>query len=167
MTFLPTLRYADVFYGLRTEHLERIEAICVEVAVDQGKMVFHENTSGSEMYIVSRGVVEIQVDPGTLGLETDAVPTTIATLRRGQGFGEVVLVDQGLRSAGARVAAADTRLLVIKRVDLVALCEQDYELGYLLMRNIAADMAFKMRSADLAVREQLLWVSGGSGSRDR
>ncbi len=71
------------------------------------------------------------------------------------------------RSAGARVAAHDTRLLVIKRVDLVALCEQDYELGYLLMRNIAADMAFKMRSADLAVREQLLWVSGGSDSRYR
>ena len=37
MTFLPTLRYADVFYGLRTEHLERIEAICDQVVLDQGE----------------------------------------------------------------------------------------------------------------------------------
>jgi hypothetical protein len=30
-------------------------------------------------------------------------------------------------------------------------------LGYRLMRNIAADLAFKIRGTDLAIREQLLW----------
>ena len=165
MIYLATLQDADIFYGLRHEHLERIEAICREVVLGQGTIVLQENTSGDEMFIVARGAVEIQVDPGMLGLETDTGPTTIATLRKGQVFGEVVLVDQGLRSAGVRVAVDNTHLLVIKREDLIALCEQDHELGYLLMRNIAADMAFKIRGADLMVREQLLSRSGDPGRR--
>jgi len=59
------------------------------------------------------------------------------------------------------VATNKAQLLVIKRADLVALCEQDYKLGYLLMRNIAAEMAFKIRGTDLIVREQLLWRPRG------
>jgi CRP/FNR family cyclic AMP-dependent transcriptional regulator len=156
-THLPTLKYADIFYGLSTEHLERIDAICSELAPEQDTVLFEENSPGGEMYIVARGSVEIQVDPAMLGLDTDTGPTTIATLRKGQVFGEVTLVDQGLRSASAKIAAGNTLLLVLKRDDLISLCEQDFELGYLVMRNIAADLAFKIRGADLMVREQLLW----------
>jgi CRP-like cAMP-binding protein len=109
------------------------------------------------MYLISRGAVDILVDPAMLGLETDINPTTVATLRKGQIFGEVVLVDEGLRSATAQVAQENTVLLVIQRDDLIHLCEQDYKLGYMVMRNIAADLAFKIRGTDLMVREQSLW----------
>jgi hypothetical protein len=30
-------------------------------------------------------------------------------------------------------------------------------LGYRLMRNIAADLAFKIRGTDLVIRDRLLW----------
>jgi CRP/FNR family cyclic AMP-dependent transcriptional regulator len=160
MTHLPTLKYADIFYGLRTDQLERIAAVCTELAPEKDTVLFKENSPGDEMYIVARGSIEIQVDPAMIGLSTEAGPTTIATLRKGEVFGEVVMVDQGLRSASAKVAAPNTQLLVIKRGDLLALCEQDYEFGYMLMRNIAADLAFKIRGADLMVREQLLWRPG-------
>jgi CRP-like cAMP-binding protein len=82
---------------------------------------------------------------------------TIATLRGGQAFGEIALVDQGLRSAGARSAAENTRLLVIPRAKLLNLCDNHPELGYRVMRNVAAELALKMRGADLTIREQLLW----------
>jgi CRP-like cAMP-binding protein len=161
MSFLHTLRDADVFYGLEPEHLARIEAICTEMTLPKGTLVFAENSPGDEMYVVTSGAVEIQVDPAMLGSEIDTRPTTIATMRKGQVFGEIVLVDQGLRSAAAKVAEEGTHLLSIKRADLLSLCEQDYELGYLLMRNIAEDMAFKIRGTDLMVREQLLWRPNG------
>jgi len=160
MTYISMLRYADIFYEMRTEHLERVEAICTEIVLDAGEIVLQENTRGDDMYIVASGAVEIQVDPGMLGLEANTEPTTIATLRKGQVFGEVVLVDRGLRSATAKVSMDGTRLLQLKRDDLIALCKQDYEFGYLLMRNIAADMAFKIRGADLMVREHLVWEAG-------
>jgi CRP-like cAMP-binding protein len=131
------------------------------VTLEKGTVIFEENSPGDKMYVVIRGAVDVQVDPKTLGLETDTGPTTIATLRQGQTFGELVLVDQGLRSASAQVATRTARLFVIKRNDLISLCEQDYKLGYLIMRNIAAEMAFKIRGTDLIVREQLLWRPRG------
>jgi CRP/FNR family cyclic AMP-dependent transcriptional regulator len=156
---LPVLRDADVFYNLSAEQLERIAAICTMIRPSKGTILLRENCPGDEMYLISSGSVDVLVDPAMLGLKTDAAPTTVATLRRGQTFGEVVLVDEGLRSAIVRVAEDNTVLLSIRRDDLIRLCEQDYELGYLIMRNIAADLAFKIRSTDLMVREQSLWHS--------
>ena len=154
---LPVLQDADVFYNLSIEQLERISAICTTIRPSKGAIILQENHPGDEMYLISRGSVDILVDPAMLGLETDARPTTVSTLRRGQTFGEVVLVDKGLRSATVQVAEDNTVLLTMRRDDLIRLCEQDYELGYLIMRNIAADLAFKIRSTDLMVREQSLW----------
>lgn len=154
---LHQLEQADVFYDLDTEQLEKVQAICTRVTLEKDTVIFEENSPGDKMYVVIRGAIDVRVDPKTLGLETDTEPTTIATLRHGQAFGEIVLVDQGLRSASAQVASKTAQLFVIKRDDLISLCEQDYKLGYLIMRNIAAEMAFKIRGTDLIVREQLLW----------
>ncbi|MBN1934135.1 MAG: cyclic nucleotide-binding domain-containing protein [Anaerolineae bacterium] len=154
---LHILKNTDILDTLDDDQLERIANICTQVNLAQDTIIFGENTPGDEMYIVVRGTVAIQVDPSILGMETEAGPTTITTLRRGQVFGEVVLVDRGLRTAAAKVAQDNTQLLVLKRDDLLMLCEEDYKLGYLLMRNIAAEMAFKIRGTDLLVREQLLW----------
>ena len=162
MSHLTALKDADIFYSLTGEQLSKIAAICTEIALSEDTTVFGENSLGDELYVVAQGTVEIQVDPAMLGPETSTGPKTVATLRRGQAFGEVALVDQGLRSASVRVVEDGTRLLVIRRSDLIALCEQDYQLGYMIMRNIATDMAFKIRNADLVVREQLLWRPGES-----
>ncbi|MCX7681640.1 MAG: cyclic nucleotide-binding domain-containing protein [Anaerolineae bacterium] len=158
--YVNILRQADIFYDLTEAQLERIAAICSEVTPDEGEMIFEENSSGDELYVVANGVVDILVSPAIIQSALAGQlpgPMTIATIRRGQTFGEVALVDQGLRSASARCAAKKTLLLVIPRAELLKLCDADPHLGYRLMRNIAADLAFKIRGTDLAIREQLLW----------
>lgn len=154
------LQQVDIFDELSDEHLERLASVCRELTYNEvGKIIVRENSPSDELYIIVKGMVEIVVDPSLLGMEMPSSPgpTTVATLRRGQTFGEVGLVDQGLRSASARVATKETLLLAIGRRDLLRLCQEDYELGYLLMRNIASDLAFKIRNTDLMVREQLFW----------
>ena len=90
-------------------------------------------------------------------LEAGSENKTIATLRRGQSFGEVALVDEGLRSASACASQKDTRLLIIPRDKLIMLCDTYPQLGYRLMYNLAADLAMKIRNTDLRIREQLLY----------
>jgi CRP/FNR family transcriptional regulator, cyclic AMP receptor protein len=151
------LSQADIFDELTPTQLELIASICAERHYQATDVIFEENTPGDEMYIIASGEVQIQVDPALIGRESTIGSQTIATLRRGQSFGEVSLVDEGLRSASARCSQQDTHLIVIPRDKLMLLCDTYPQLGYKLMRNLAADLAMKIRHTDLQIRERLTW----------
>lgn len=157
MSVASILSHADIFDELTSTQLELVSSICDERHYQASDVIFEENTVGNEMYVISSGAVDIQVDPALIGSENTQGSFTIATFRRGQVFGEVALVDEGLRSASAHCSQNDTHLVVIPRERLMLLCDQYPTLGYKLMRNLAADLAMKIRHTDLQVREQLTW----------
>lgn len=153
------LLQADIFQGLKKEHLELIQSCSYSKEYEFGENIFKENTASDELYVITDGEVEIMVDPTLISKSSsDPVhPSTIATLRRGQCFGEIALVDQGIRTASAMSASPKTVLLILPRKDLMEICEQNTDLGYRLMYNLAADLALKIRSTDLRLREHLLY----------
>ncbi len=153
------LKQIEIFSDLSPAQLKMIVDLCEERQCQAGETVFEENSSGSELYVIAQGEVEIRLNPAVISPEdAGGSPATITTLRRGQSFGEIALVDQGLRSASA-VCAADALLLVLPRRRLLDLCEANPTLGYQLMRNLAADLALKIRNTDLSIREHLLYGS--------
>jgi len=157
MPLAALLKQIDIFCDLSPAQLKMIADLCEERRYQAGETVFEENSSGSELYVIAQGEVEIRLNPAVISPEdVGGSPATIATLRRGQSFGEIALVDQGLRSASA-VCAADTMLLVLPHRQLLDLCEANPPLGYHLMRNLAADLALKIRNTDLSIREQLVY----------
>lgn len=158
-SIVSILRQADIFYELTPTQLELIASIGVEKRFQRGELIFGEGSEGKELYVIASGEVEIELDPSLVGREpTDSV-FVAATLGRGQSFGEIALVDEGKRSAGARAASHDTRLVIIPRDKLMLLCDTYPQLGYRLMRNLAVDLAMKIRNADLNIREKLYWQS--------
>ncbi|MBN1259462.1 MAG: cyclic nucleotide-binding domain-containing protein [Anaerolineae bacterium] len=150
---------ADIFRGLASAHLEKLAAVCHDLTFQKGEIIVQQNAPSDELYIIVKGAVDIVIDPALLDVDLTDVsgPVMIVTLGRGQTFGEIGLVDLGLRSATARAASKETQLFSIRRADLLQLCESDFELGYHLMRNIASELAFKIRNTDLMLRAQLLW----------
>ena len=159
MSLASLLKQVDIFFDLSPENLELIAALCEERRYQAGETIFEENSSGSELYLIAQGEVDIKINPTFISPEGPnyTAQVTIATMRRGQSFGEIALVDQGLRTATACCTADNTLLFVISRDRLIALCEAHPPLGYQLMRNLAADLALKIRNTDLRVREQLLY----------
>ena len=155
------LKQSDIFYQFTPTQLEMVANLCQEVGFQAGEIVFKENSSSQELYIITQGEVEILIDPTLVGIpdKNKQEGAIIATMRRGQSFGEIALVDEGLRSATARAGQNGTRLLVIARDKLIMLCETYPQLGYRLMYNLAADIAMKIRNTDLRIREQLLYKS--------
>jgi CRP/FNR family cyclic AMP-dependent transcriptional regulator len=158
------LKQSDIFYQFTPTQLELVANLCQEVVFQAGEIIFKENSSSKELYIITQGQVEILVNPSKLRSVSDTTKrkqtdSVIAMLRRGQSFGEVALVDEGLRSASARAAQKDTHLLIISRDKLIMLCETYPQLGYRLMYNLAADLAMKIRNTDLRMQEQLLYQS--------
>jgi CRP-like cAMP-binding protein len=165
---MPLVDYLEefgLFEDLTREQLERIASIAEERTFGPDEIIMAEYTRGDDMYFIKEGLVDVRIStkagPG-MGLynEEDAPGQgtremmTMARLLPGQALGEVALVDDGLRSATA-VSVADSVLIRIERDALLALCEEDPRLGYVVMRNIAADLAFKMRSSGLVLRGEL------------
>ena len=159
-TIVNFLKQCDIFYQFTPTQLELVANVCQEETFQKEDLILKENSASKELYIIMQGEVDIVVDPSLVGtLEEGIENRVIATMRRGQSFGEVALVDEGLRSASACAAQKDTRLLIIPRDKLIMLCDTYPQLGYRLMYNLAADLAMKIRNTDLRIREQLLYRS--------
>jgi CRP/FNR family cyclic AMP-dependent transcriptional regulator len=155
-TLVNFLKQSDIFYQLTPTQLELIANLCQEVVFNSGDVIFQENSGSKELYVIAQGEIDILINR-TGNADFEKKETAVARLRRGQSFGEVALVDEGLRSATARATQKETRLLVIQRDKLIMLCETYPQLGYRLMYNLAADLAMKIRNTDLRIREQLLY----------
>ncbi|MBK8900669.1 MAG: cyclic nucleotide-binding domain-containing protein [Anaerolineaceae bacterium] len=154
------LSVTDIFDTFTETQLQLVAALCESNTYQTGDILLRENEQTTEMYIIARGGVEVIMNPTFVGSDvTEGEMVVLTELRQGQVFGEVALVDQGMRSATIRVSQANTLLLRIARGRLMQLCDTYPELGYKLMKNLAADLAFKIRNTDLTIRQYQLMLS--------
>ncbi len=160
---IKALNQVDIFDQISAREIELIASICRERVFATGELIFSEGDHTRDLYIILEGEVDILANPALVSMqpEPDQKPVTIATLRRGQSFGEIALVDDGRRSATARAAREQTRLLIIPRDDLMGLCHDNTGLGFRLMYNLAVDLGLKLRSTDLRILEYLLTPKAG------
>ena len=138
------LETVEIFLDLNLAQLEKIYDICTEIHCTRGTNIVKENTPSTEMYVILDGEVEILVGQNS---EQGLIEKRIATLGRGQSFGEIALVDQGLRSATVRCLTDSCRVLEISRKDLLDLLKKNPDIGYQVMFNLAADICLKFRQA--------------------
>jgi CRP/FNR family transcriptional regulator, cyclic AMP receptor protein len=154
------LQVVDIFSDLKSEYLEQVFRICKEETYRQLQVICEENSPSQEIFVILDGEVEILVnvapDP-----DQQTIYEQIALLDRGATFGEVALVDQGLRSATARCASKLCRVLVIDRQDFMRLMRAYPELGFQIMTNLAGDLCFKIRRTNFIMREKLLYAREG------
>ena len=153
MSVTKYFQHSELFSGLTPEQVEQIVALGREVTYEAGDVIIGEGDPSDEIYIICQGLVEVNVSKGAIP-DVPGPPqlTSIAHLGQGQVFGEIALVDHGARSASVRCVQDDTVLYVIPRDGFWSLCDSDYHIGYVVMRNIAADLAFKLRHRNLQVR---------------
>jgi CRP-like cAMP-binding protein len=142
------LRRAELFEGLTPKEFQKISALCREQRCLAGETITRQGAGGDSLYVVCDGFVEVSLS----GPEPDMTPRTVVHLGRGQIFGEMALVDQGPRSATVRSITDHTVVQAIDRQAFMRLCEEDHHLGYVVMRNMAADLSFKLRHRNLTGR---------------
>lgn len=153
MVSTELLRRSELFAGLTSDQIERVAALGEEVEYQSDEVIVHEGEASDEIYVVREGMVEVLVSEGAIP-DVPGPPQmrSIVHLGPGQTFGEMALVDRGARSATIRCVKGGTRLTILRREELLALCDSDPRIGYLLMRNVASDLSFKLRHRNLRVR---------------
>lgn len=150
MELVTLLKGVELFEGLTDEQLARLGALCVERTYRKGETIFAQGEPGDIMGIVRDGFVEVVVGPE--GSESGLPPKTVVNLGAGQVFGEMALVDRGARSATVRAVTDPTVVNMIEREAFTQLCESDTQIGYIVMRNMSADLSFKVRHRHLSRR---------------
>jgi CRP/FNR family cyclic AMP-dependent transcriptional regulator len=139
MSLQEILKTVELFIGLDDQQLERLMEISHEKRFKVGELVFAQGDDGDKLYIIREGQISIQVNR-----EGEASQAQLY-LGQGQIFGEMALLDYGKRSASACCTLDKTLIQVIDRQDFTALCDRDKALGYIVMRNLAIDLSFKLR----------------------
>jgi len=150
MAIVDLLRRSELLIGLTPKQIEKIATLGREITYNKGDVIIHEGDPTNEMYFVRQGMVEVLVSGGMIP-DISGAPqlTPLVRLGRGQFFGEMALVDRGARSATVRCIEDDSVLYAIPRQHILDLCDTDYHIGYVLMRNIASDLSFKLRHRNL------------------
>lgn len=159
---IDNLRRAEIFAGLTDEELLKVADLCKAVRVLAGKTIFSEGDEGAELYIIHEGSVRVMIN--TRAPDGTVTLSTINMLYSGQCFGEMALLHTASRSATV-VAADPTTLIVMSEPDFRQLCESNPRIGYCVIRNLAQDLAYKLRSSNLLLRGNIRWQGGELGRR--
>jgi CRP-like cAMP-binding protein len=123
------------------DELETLEKIANEKTYYKNDIIFSENEPGNIIYILTEGRVCIE---RRQQLHRRLLPKQIFTVRKGQIFGEMAFIEKGPRSATAR-ARSNVTVVTLQQSDVEVLLEQNRELGYKLMRNLARILSNRLR----------------------
>jgi sulfate permease, SulP family len=143
---VPPARMA-ILRDLDADDLAKVTAVLERHELRSGDSVFREGEEGERMYFIARGQVSIGV-----GVEGEGRDVRLATFSAGVVFGEMALIQGERRSADARASVDDVVLLSLSRAALEQLARTDPELGMRIYRNIARELAARLRATTRALR---------------
>ncbi len=114
-----------------------------------GELIFSEGQSGRDMYVVESGRVRIF-------LTAEDRELTLAVLQRGDFFGEMALLEDLPRSAGA-TALEDVCLIAIEKDDFKCLIQEHPEIAMKVLSRFSR----RLRDADNLINLLLLGQNTG------
>ena len=138
------LQRIDMFNGLTEPQLSKLAGIFSTQLLDEKERLFEKGDEANHLYLVKEGFVEVAIDS-----QHPAKERTIVSLGPGQSVGEMSLVDRGSRSASVYAAGGGATVMLAPFAEFDSLCEEDPQIGYRVMRNIAADLSFRLRHQHL------------------
>lgn len=137
---IATLQRMPIFGAIRADMLEfRLgQAAVVERAA--GEFFFRENDKAQSMFVLEAGAAEVLK-------QWDDQQYLLGTLRTGDCFGEMALMDLFPRSASVRASEACTAIELSTDI-FQQLYEKDLEQFTLLQMNIGREVSRRLRAAD-------------------
>jgi CRP-like cAMP-binding protein len=149
---LEELSQFRIFNGVSHEHLKRIAALIQIEHIDQGNVIIEEGTTGSTIYLLLKGEVEItrnlvlkvsklRVDQGTKMLNRYSDEDRLV-------FGEIALLDEQNKRSATVVAITPCTLGVISIKEFLKLTDAEIEIGYHIFRNMATQLSVQLIKAN-------------------
>ena len=133
-----TLKQIPIFADLTEKEFTQIEKIIHKRNYKPKEFIFKESAPGVGMYIIMKGSVDIVINSST---EDE---TILATMKEGNFFGELTLLDEKPRSAAA-VSRENSVILGFFRPDLLDLLKRKPSFGIKILLNLASIIGDRLR----------------------
>jgi CRP/FNR family transcriptional regulator, cyclic AMP receptor protein len=161
-----TLAEVPFFAGLDGASLERVGRGMRTRRFRRGEVIFHQGDPGDALFIVTSGVIKIML-PSDSGEEA-----ILATLRPGDVFGELALLDGAPRSATATALEA-TETVILPREQFRELLAAEPAIRDALLASIAGELrrltnhVEELHFLDITGRlaSRLARIAGDAGAR--
>lgn len=143
------LRDLELFREFDDEALAELGEIAEPVTLEAGDKVFSQGDGGDELYLVRRGAIDILL-PLPEGKRHH-----VATVARGDYFGEMAFLDRDIRSADA-VARVHSELFVLsrRRFNEVALADAVVATKVFARLALLVSRRLRMANAELSALEE-------------
>ncbi|MGE5416041.1 MAG: DUF2225 domain-containing protein [Acidobacteriota bacterium] len=118
------------------------------------EVLFHEHDPGHEMMIILEGKVDVYINA------IDGYPLSIATLTKGDFFGEMSLLERLPRSASVQ-AITDTIVLIIDERSFKELLKHDADLAFRILKSMSGRIRFQneqVKRLDYGIRQAAIYV---------
>lgn len=134
------LKNISLFKDLSEKEVRSIAAILQTRKYKKDEVIFQENVPGDGFYMINSGSVRISK---TLGEAEEPV----ASLGKGEYFGEIALIDDFPRSALA-IANEDCTLYFMDRQEFQKLLAGDKDLALKLLWGFAKNLGLRLRQTN-------------------
>jgi len=144
MSSLSIIEESELLKGLSQDVLKKITAFSQEAEYPRGATIFLEEEA-RHLYVLERGLVTLRID--VPGREEKVMVTAIRD--PGEVFGWSSLVKPYTYTAAA-VCLEASKVIVVDGIKLMRLLEEDPAAGFIVMKNVAAIVASRLRKARAA-----------------
>lgn len=137
MISIDDLKAMQILTDLPDEKLGKLAAIAKEMLFLKDVVIFNECDIGSSLFFLKRGKVLLERSL------RDKVTLAMGAVNPGTVFGWYSLKSKGLYSWNA-ICDEDSAVFVFNVDELRKLCDEDNELGYLLLLNLLANVKSRL-----------------------
>ncbi len=136
------LQKLHLFQKLTFDETSRLGSIIQYLDVPAGTIVIEQNALGDALYVIGKGTVNVSRDADEDGQHT--ANEVIGSLKEGELFGEMSLIDDVLTSARV-TTATPCRLLKMPRAAFEQLLAADDKLAVKVYRSFIRTMSDRLR----------------------
>jgi len=139
----------EIFNGIDIKTLSELTSCMTQQHIPANTCIFQANSPGEELMLIASGQIKI-----TLSIGKNTI-VHLATLGRGQFFGEMSFLDRQVHSADV-YAQTDVELLIMTRTDFDRISASNQMLTAQVMQSIAIAIATRLRHTNsdlLQIRE--------------
>ena len=124
------LARVPLFRGLKKRQLERLAKRFVEREYAAGEAIVTQDKGGEGIFIIVSGKAE------AIRERADGIKAVVNTFGPTDFFGELALLDDGLRTASV-VTTEATKCLALTRWDFLGILKEDADMGVVIAQELA------------------------------